>query len=303
MSEAPSGEQFVIASGDHEAVIVEVGGGIRSYSVAGESLLDGYETSEMCTGARGLPLIPWPNRIEDGAYTFEGNHYQLDLTEPEKHNAIHGLLRARNWIVVRHDHDKVVVGTRLHPCQGYPFCLDVMVEYALNGIGLAVRTTTTNIGDTPCPYGTGQHPYLFVGTDTIDACRLHFHAEQWLPTHDRGLPTGAEPVDRSPYDFRVGRIIGEQEIDNTFTGLARDSDGLAWVRLSAPSGRGVELWLDSGYPFVEIYSAHTQPGRHHRRGLGVEPMSCAPNAYRSGNGLKRLAPGETTTARWGIQPA
>jgi aldose 1-epimerase len=303
MNEPPSGQQLHVASGKHEAVIVEVGGGIRTYTVDGQPLLDGYEATEMCTGARGLPLIPWPNRIEDGAYTFDGIDHQLALTEPEKHNAIHGLLRSRSWTVLRHEDDRVTVGTRLHPCQGYPFSLDVAVEYALTDIGLEVRTTATNIGDLPCPFGTGHHPYLFVGPETIDSCHLHVQAERWLPTDDRGLPTGVQPVDGSPYDFRDGRLIGEQDIDNTFTGLARDSDGLAWVRLSAPGGRGAELWLDRDYSYLEIYTAHTQSDRHHRRGLGVEPMSCAPNAFRSGQGLRRLEPGETATSRWGIQPA
>lgn len=303
MSAIPSGEQFVIASGEHEAVIVEVGGGIRSYTVAGEPLLDGYDACDMCTGARGQPLIPWPNRIEEGAYTFDGSSFQLSLTEPEKRNAIHGLLRWRNWAVSDHDHDRVVVGTRLHPCQGYPFSLDVKVEYILNGIGLAVRTTATNIGTVPCPYGAGQHPYLFLGTDTIDSCHLQLPAEAWLPTDDRGLPTGLERVGGSPYDFRAGRTIGGQEIDNTFTELKRDTNGLAWVRLAAPKARGVELWLDRSYPYVEIYTSHTQPRPHWRHGLGVEPMTCPPNAYRTGDGLIRLQPGQTASSRWGIQPA
>ncbi|MGI8702366.1 MAG: aldose 1-epimerase family protein [Nocardioidaceae bacterium] len=299
----PSGEQFTISSGKHEATIVEVGGGIRSYDVDGIPLLDGYEASDMCTGARGLPLIPWPNRLEDGAYTFDDVDHQLALTEPDKHNAIHGLLRARNWVVSQHTDDRVEIGTVLHPCQGYPFCLDVSVEYAVNGIGLAVRTTATNVGQLPCPYGAGQHPYLWVGTDTIDTCSLQVKADSWLPTDHRGLPTGVQRVGGSPYDFRTDRTIGEQAIDNTFTDLARDSDGLAWVRFAAPSGRGVEVWLDRTYPFLEIYTADTQPHPHWRRGLGVEPMTCGPNAYRSGNGLIRLEPGQTVTSRWGIQPA
>jgi aldose 1-epimerase len=304
VSARPSGEQFPISSGGHRATIVEVGGGIRSYTVDGQPLLDGYDDSEMCTGARGLPLIPWPNRLEDGAYTFDEVEHQLSLSEPATHNAIHGLLRFRNWRVTEHEEDRVVIGTVLHPCQGYPFCLDVSVEYVLNGVGLAVRTTATNVGELPCPYGTGHHPYLFVGTDTIDGCSLQVHAERWLPTDDRGLPTGVETVDASPYDFREERPIGSQDIDYTFTDLARDTDGLAWVHLTAPEeGRGVELWLDKSYPYVEIYTSHTQPDPHWRRGLGVEPMTCAPNAYRSGDGLQRLKPGQSTTSRWGVQPA
>ena len=156
----PSGQQFPISYDEQHATVVEVGGGLRHYDVAGRELLDGYAVDERCTGARGLPLIPWPNRIQDGAYTFDGIDYQVPLTEPEAHNAIHGFLRWRNWTCHQHTESQVVMGTVLHPQMGYPFTIDVRVDYELTQAGLTVRTTATNIGVQDCPYGTGQHPYL-----------------------------------------------------------------------------------------------------------------------------------------------
>jgi aldose 1-epimerase len=302
MSIDPSGTQYEIAAGEHRVTLVEVGGGIRDYTVGGRPLLDGYSRGERCTGARGLPLIPWPNRLEDGAYTFDGTDYQVPLTEPDKHNAIHGFLRWRSWSAREQAGDRLVLGTVLHPQMGYPFALEVAVDYAVSEAGLTVRTTARNVGDQPCPYAAGQHPYLTVGTEHVDPASLQLAAGRWLPTDDRGLPTGSQPVAGSPYDFRAGRTIGDQNIDYTFTDLARDSDGLAWVRLAGPDGRRVEIWLDESYRFVEIYTAHTQPPPQWRRGLGVEPMTCAPNAFRSGDGLIRLEPGESATTSWGIRP-
>jgi aldose 1-epimerase len=40
-----------------------------------------------------------------------------------------------------------------------------------------------------------------------------------------------------------------------------------------------------------------------RRSLAVEPMTCAPNAFRTGEGLLTLEPGASFTAEWGIEPA
>jgi aldose 1-epimerase len=301
--ESPSGQQFQIGHGERRAIVVEVGGGLRRYDVAGHDLLDGYPRDERCTGARGLPLIPWPNRIQDGTYTFDGTDYQVPLTEPEAHNAIHGFLRWRNWTCRQHTDSQVVMGTVLHPQMGYPFTLDVQVEYQLTDAGLTVRTTATNVGTQACPFGTGQHPYLSLGTHLIDDCHLHLDAARWLPTDDRGLPTGRAEVQGSPYDFRSPRQIGAQDIDYTFTDLARDSDGRAWVRLSAPQRGAVSLWVDKSYPYIEIYTAHTQRAPHWRTGLGVEPMTCAPNAFRSGQGLIRLTPGQSHSACWGLRPA
>lgn len=299
----PSGQQFRISHGEQQATVVEVGGGLRRYRVTGREVLDGYRRDQRCTGARGLPLIPWPNRIEDGAYTFDGVDYQVPLTEPLRHNAIHGFLRWRNWTCRQQAADQVTVGTVLHPQMGYPFTLDVSVDYRLTDAGLTVRTTATNVGDQPCPYGAGQHPYLSLGADLIDSCQLHLGAAHWLLTDERGLPTGWAEVQGSAYDFRSPRQIGEQDIDYVFTDLARDNDGLAWARLLAPTGSSVALWVDENYPYIQIYTAHTQPVPHWRTGLGVEPMTCAPNAFRSGEGLIRLSPGQSHTASWGLRGA
>ena len=92
--------------------MVEVGGGLRSYVAAGRELLDGYAQDEPCTAARGQPLIPWPNRLRDGVYEFDGERYQLALSEPAKHNAIHGLVRWTNWSVADRDENGAGDGPR-----------------------------------------------------------------------------------------------------------------------------------------------------------------------------------------------
>lgn len=299
-AESASGRQYELIHGSQRAVVVEVGGGLREYTVDGRAVLDGYGDRTRCTGARGLPLIPWPNRIRDGAYTFGGSNYQVPLTEPDKHNAIHGFLRWRNWTCRNQEANHVTMGIVLYPMMGYPFTLDVTVDYRLDADGLTVSTSAANIGDQTCPYGSGQHPYLTVGTDIIDPCMLQMEAGRYLPTDERGLPTGHLDVAGSAYDFSDARMIGAQDIDLTFTDLDRDNDARAWVRLTAPNGTQTAIWVDEKYPFIELYTSHTQPSPHFRTGLGVEPMTCAPNAFRTGEGLIRLEPGETTRACWGI---
>lgn len=300
MDIAPSGEQFEIASGDQRATVVEVGGGIRSYSVGGRPVLHPYDRDAMCDGAHGAPLIPWPNRLADGRYSFDGAEQQVALTEPDKHNAIHGFLQWRAWRAVQHSPDRVVMSTRLHPLQGYPFTLDVQVTYSLSDRGLTVSTTATNVGGQACPYGCGQHPYLSPGSGTIDDCVLHLSARTRIVTDaERRLPTGAEAVDRTPYDFRSGRVIGDLQVDSAFTDLARDDGGLARVGLTGTDGRTAELWVDRSYPIIEIFTADTLAPDRRRRGLGTEPMTCPPNALRTGEGVRRLEPGESAVSTWG----
>ena len=94
---APSGEQVEIASGDQRAVVVEVGGGLRTYSAGGRAFLDGYGPDEMSRSGRGQVLIPWPNRLEDGGYEFDGRRHQAPIDDLAENAAIHGLVRWAAW--------------------------------------------------------------------------------------------------------------------------------------------------------------------------------------------------------------
>ena len=300
----PSGNQYEISAGPHRATVVEVGGAIRTYSVDGRQVLDPFPVDAMADGAHGTPLIPWPNRLAGGRYSFAGKDYQVALTEPEKGNAIHGFLRWRPWQPVEQAADRIVMGTRLYPLSGYPFTLDVQVEYALADDGLTVRTTATNLGDEACPYACGQHPYLSPGDGLIDDCVLTLEADTRIDTDDeRQLPTGAVPVEGTPYDFRAGKRLGDLAIDHAFTDLSRDADGRAWERLAGTDGRNAELWVDDSYSLIQVFTGDTlAPGRR-RRGLGAEPMTCPPNGLQTGEGVIVLEPGEGVTTTWGARLA
>lgn len=297
-----SGEQHVLQFADQRAVVVEVGGGVRSFTDRDRDVLQDYPSSAMCDGAHGTPLIPWPNRLADGRYRFDGVVHQLPLTEPDKHNAIHGLLRWRSWRPVAQTPDGVVMGVRLHPEPGYPFGLDLQVSYRLSAAGLTVKTTASNVGDVDCPFACGQHPYLSPGDGLIDRCRLEVPARTRIVTDAaRQLPVGHEPVEGTAWDWRCPRPLASARLDDSFTDLSRDDEGRAWVRLHRPDGSTVELWVDRSYPLVEVFTGDTLGASRRRRGLGVEPMSAPPNAFQSGELVQRLRPGQSWTGEWGVR--
>lgn len=298
----PSGRQFVINRGDQRAVVVEVGGGVRSYSVGGREVLESYPEDAICDGAHGTPLIPWPNRLEDGRYTFDDVTYQVALSEPAKHNASHGFLRWRSWDCLEQDPDSVVLGTTLHPLSGYPFTLQVRIGYRLTDDGLVVTTTATNRGAKALPYAHGQHPYLSPGGGRIDGARLQFGAGRRIETDpDRQLPVGVVPVAGSAYDFTVARPIADLAIDHAFTDLDREPDGRARVRLTGADDRTAELWVDETFSHLQLYTGDTLAPDRRRTGLGAEPMTAPPNALATGTDVIRLAPGESVTTTWGAR--
>jgi aldose 1-epimerase len=300
---APSGKQITIASGDQRAVVVEVGGGLCSYSAGGRELVDGYGADEMSSAGRGQVLIPWPNRLEDGSYEFDGRRHQLPVNEPERGNAIHGLVRWAAWTASACEPHRAVMEHVLYPQTGYPFILGIKIEYALSESGLQVRTTATNLGADACPYGSGAHPYLTLGTTTIDHLLLRVPARSVLRSDERALPVSTESVAGTEYDFRQPRRIGTTRLDHAFTDLERDKNGLARVELRDPDHETqVSLWVDQSYPYLMVFSGDPLPNVN-RRSLAVEPMTCPPNAFRTGIALIRLEPGRSCTSMWGIARA
>jgi aldose 1-epimerase len=297
----PSGRQIAIAAGDQQAVVVEVGGGLRCYCAGGRELVDGYGADEMSSAGRGQVLIPWPNRLQDGTYEFDGRRHQLPLNEPERRNAIHGLVRWASWSAAAQEPDRAVMDYVLHPEPGYPFTLGISIEYVLSDSGLKVRTTATNLGAEPCPFGSGAHPYLTLGTPAIDDLLLRVPGQTIVRSDERGLPIGRAAVAGTPYDFRQPRRIASTQLDTAFTDLERDRDGVARVGLRDPNrGTEVSLWVDRSYPYLMLFTGDTLPSARRRRGLAVEPMTCPPNAFRTGDALVRLEPGASFTGTWGI---
>lgn len=290
---SPSGTQVELAAGHQRAVVTSVGAGLRTYSAGGREVLDGYGAGEICPSGRGQVLQPWPNRIEDGSYEFGGRTYQLALDEPERWNAIHGLVRWAEWSVLEQTPGRAVLGYTLHPTPGYPFALALRIEYALGDEGLTVRCEAMNVGPEPCPYGAGQHPYLAVAGERVNDAELQVPAGMVLESNERGLPVGKTSV-TGELDFREARQIGSTVLDHCFTGLDRDPQGRARVRVG-----GTTLWVDESWPYVMVFTGDPLPDVA-RRSIAVEPMTCAPNAFRSGEGLIVLEAGETHTGSWGI---
>jgi aldose 1-epimerase len=276
---------------------------VRTYTCDGRDVLDGYDESAMADGGRGQTLVPWPNRVQDGKWSWHGKDLQLALTEPKQHNAIHGLVRWLDWHVEEHVDATADVGVTVAPQTGYEWRLDVRVRYTLDDGGLTVTQSITNKSDSVAPVAAGAHPYISAGTATVNAALLELPADSYLPTGHQQIPTGKVSVDGSAYDFRQPRVIGDLEIDYAFTDLHRDSDGRFRLRLSdADSTRAVTLWVDESYPYVEVFTGDTLSDARRRRGLGVEPMTAPPNALATGKSLTLLEPEQTWTGRWGIAP-
>lgn len=292
----PSGEQIEIAAGGYRAVVTESGAALRLLEHHHRPLVDGFAADQTASGGRGQLLMPWPNRIRDGRYSFGGRDLQLALSEPKRSNASHGLARWAAWTVLDRTDAAATLGLRVMAQSGYPWLLDLTASYAVTEDGLTVTQTARNLGDEPAPYACGAHPYLTLDEGPVDRWELTYAARRRLLTDDRMLPTGDEPVAGGAYDFSASRLIGPTSFDDAF-----EVAGPARVTIRDPETReGVQLWGDESVRWLQLYSADDAPVAP-RRSLAVEPMTAPADAFNSGTDLVTLAPGGEHAMTWGIR--
>lgn len=299
---AATGTQFVLRHGGAEATVTSLAGALRRYEVGGTPLVESFGADELPPAACGIQLSPWPNRVRDGRWELEGTVQQLDITEPSRGHASHGLLRNTAFVATAHTGREVVLRGEIHPQHGYPFRLSHQVTYTLEDAGsLTVRQRLTNRGTRPAPAAFGAHPFLCLGEVPSEELTLTLSAATRIVADERLIPTGARPVRGTMEDFRAGRRVGSELMDAAFTDLTPGPDGRHHHTLTAPDGRTVELWAEPAFEYVHVFVTDRFPGRH--RALAVEPMTAPANALNSGDGLEWIGPGESLAASWGITGA
>lgn len=294
-----TGEQFEITAGEFSATITEVGAGLRRFSSSGADVTVPFDADELPPWCCGAVLVPWPNRIRDGRYSFLGESRQLALTEPDKHNAIHGLGRWARWVPSVHDGNRVTLVLDVVPQKGYPFEVRVEVTYTLHAeLGLSVSVSAHNHGRGPAPFGAGFHPYLSTRGSVLDDVTVRIPAAERLVLDEAQVPVGVQSVDGTPFDLRRGKQLKSLRMDDGFTGLQVEG-GRGSAEVHSASG-GARLWFDETFRYLQVFTKDDLDGAG--PGVAIEPMTCAADAFNSTHGLIVLDPGGTWAASWGIQP-
>ncbi|NYE96520.1 aldose 1-epimerase [Psychromicrobium silvestre] len=291
-------EFVTLTQGAAQAVISLLAAALRSYSREGVQLTE-PSLEPVPPGASGITLAPWPNRIDGGRWTLEGQPQQLDITEVARGHAIHGLLRNSGYTVLAASAASVELAAWIYPQHGYPFELEHRVEYRLLADeSLWVQQSLRNASTRSAPVALGAHPYLRLGELPTEELELTVRAEQSLQADERLIPSRRQGVTEET-DLRAGRKVAELEMDRAYTQLAFDERGVAVHTLQAADGRSVSLWQRDTCQFVHIYVSTGYPGRN--KAVAIEPMSAPANAFNSGEGLRWLEPEQIFSIEWGIQ--
>jgi aldose 1-epimerase len=303
--------EIALSFGHQRAVLSPWGASLRRYFSLEDGgrptdIVWGYSGGAHKKGGQGDVLIPFPGRVAQGRYSFDGQVLQLERNDKEGPNAIHGFVRALPWTAQQIGSNEVAFDVRLDAAiygpRGYPFSLAIQVTYSLNARGLSCSFAVQNLGRQTAPVGVGFHPYFTVGTALVDDAEARIPAAGYLEFDERLAPTGRIiDANGTEWDHRDYRRVGTRRFNHCFVGLERDAEGMATASLRRQgSGRSIDIVMDRSYSAIVVYTGDAIAGAP-RQALAIEPMTCATDALNHPEwGLKRLLPDDTFTGRYTI---
>lgn len=296
----PTGEQFELTRGSARAVVTEIGAGLRAFEISGVPYVEPFEETERAPKGAGQVLLPWPNRTKDARWTHQGERQQLEVTEPARGNAIHGLVRHREWRLLEHAESSIAFETDIVDEPGWPVPLNVRIAYDLSPRELRITHQVRNEGESPIGFGVGMHPYFRIGDTPTDELTLTLSAKRVCPFDDSlQVPLAHErDVEGTGHDLRAGRPLAELDLDTAFTGLRAEADGKHHHRLTDGTAT-VDVWTDPDFGWVQVFTPADLVGRG--RAVAVEPMTCPADALNTGTDLITLEPAESWQGSWGVR--
>ncbi|OXM99459.1 aldose 1-epimerase family protein [Bifidobacterium vansinderenii] len=300
-----TGQQYSISYGDYEAVITELGSTMRKITYKGKNVIVPLGPDDPITCCQGQLLIPFPNRIKDGKYTFEGKTYELPIDEHDRNNAIHGYGYRSFWNLETLTESSVTQTWRVPNMNGYPFDLLVTCTHELDEDGMHVTVSAYNNGDINAPWAMAIHPWLDNGFngygDEIDGanaqCHLTVPGDTHVTVDENLIPTGTESVDGTKYDLRQGPLLVDQPFDDAWTDLHHDADGTVTATFTRPDGLTVKVGGDETITSFQVCTGTGFPAFMHPAGTAVEPQTAYANTFNTGIDLVSIKPGETFTSK------
>lgn len=282
------------------SLVPAAGGILVELQFNGQSIMDCYETPEALeefAWAKNVLLYPYPNRMRDGRYEWQGKSYQFPINNAATGNSIHGMgkksaMRLKNYMLTEH----LASATVVHEYDGhndyYPFSFEMETTYTMSITGhFEVELAFKNTGTEIIPAGIGWHPYFCI-SDDVAATSLAMPSVEKVEVDARLLPTDV----RTAFDaFSSLQPIGTQVVDNCFFLLDLESKE---THFTLSSARGtLRYWQESGGQKFGYAQVFTPPARN---AIAIEPMSCNINAFNNNDGLVALKPNETLSGRCGF---
>lgn len=234
-------------------------------------------------------LFPFPNRLKEGTFTFEGKTFQFPMNDFGRPNALHGLLYDQTFELIHQLENELGLICRYDgSLDYYPFPFQIELKYTLTLGSLSIQVDITNTGTSIMPCAFGWHPYFNL-PEKGDLGTLQLVNVSLVEVDDAMIPTGKS----TPYRTLEEPIdISELALDSCFR--ATEKQDRYVTRLIYPDQSVLEVWQDENHPFTQIYTPDD------RRTIAIEPMTSNINALNNGDGLSLIRPQESLHLSFGV---
>ena len=282
------------------AVVSPVGAGLMALTLSGNQVIEQVAPGRPDLYA-GVVMAPWSGRIAAGKWgDAEGIERLLQVNEPARNNALHGLVYDKAFELKRTTDSSVELVIDIAANDGYPHALRLAVSYELEDGELFASFAVKNLSAERAPFSIGFHPYI--STAWSDSpMQLQVSAESVLELNENMIATGKSSVSTAGKDLRSGKALSEVELDDDFTDL-NFSNGIASTKLLTQDGAGCEIWQEDIFKHTVIYTPEDFPTASGSiTAIAIEPSSSEVNAFNTKQDLLVLSPGETRSGSWGIR--
>lgn len=264
------------------------------------NILDSYDSGEELAKLnynKSAFLLPFPNRLKNGQYQFDGKTYQFPINNTDTGNAIHGFKDFYNMEIIDYstneDNCSITLKSQyLGNNSAYPFPFDFEIQYQLGEYNEFIcQVQLTNPNDFTIPIGFGWHPYFKFG-DSVNKIALTLPKVDQILVDSTMIPTGK----RTDFTaFSSSQAIGNTQFDTCFK--IKENDGKATIELVIPHQKiKMIYWQEADkFPYVQLFTPSS------RKSLAIEPMTCNIDALNNGDGLLHLEKGACFKGKFGLK--
>ncbi len=282
----------VLLENDDLRLIIDPQRGTGTLSLYGHSgdqwlpLMPDAEREDCDLSCANFLMVPYSNRIANGAFAFGQQHYQL---ENGAQHAIHGDVRGRPWEIAEQSTTRLrcTFSSTEHENVNWPWPFAVAADFALDGAQLTMHLSLRNEGDMPMPAGFGWHPYFNrTLTRAGEPVQLHFPLDGAYPdANDTRIPSGPLQALAPHQDFAQARPLEPDNfLDTCYYGFRGGS--IAWPE------SGVQLRVDASNACKHLI-VYNPAGKPY---FAVEPVTNA------NNGVNLLAQDDPTCGTAALHP-
>jgi aldose 1-epimerase len=276
-------------------LVPAIGGSIAAFQFDGIDLmrrLSGADRSNgNVLGVASFPMIPFANRVGGNAFEFDGRRYTFDANNPPEIYHVHGTAWQRAWDAEQLESAQALLTLEVTDRATYSY--RASQHFSLDEDALVLRTSVTNGGDRPMPYGFGHHPWFSRDEDT----RIQFKSRTFYLSEPENM-VGERINLPSELSYDRPRPLPARWRCSDYGGW----DGSATISFPA-RGVGLTMNADPIYTHIFMFADPTSAV------FCLEPQTNAACAFnRAGGftdpqeGLIILAPNETVSANLRFEP-